>query len=355
MTNIQMTNDKNNRMTNIQNPNVKTEKKYFLFLSFEHLTFDIRHLTFVIRPAQSMLEYCLFIALILAALAGMQTYGKRGLAAALKSTADKMGMQQAGESGYNATQSLFLQAVAPANVSGENIMAGYEQKTLKNRQYNSTKVSTTTTQFSGTSGSDVSIDAQANAPLSSLYNATQNVVVDPAARVIPGSIYCWNVSGASTNCDQQTDGYMTNGPVAYCTLTSDGSGAHVPACEWVPLAYCWESCNKGAVLCSDSGPNQYCPPYCTSSASATGPEADCPWYAAGVICWLKSGSGWDQQAHCSDKTQNNQNYQCRATVNSKVNVVDCFSGVAKWSINNNVCYSLVNSAMKVDCETGNPL
>jgi len=74
MTNIQMTNDKNNRMTNIQNPNVKTEKKYFLFLSFEHLKFDIRYLTFVIRSGQSAAEYALFIAAVTAALLCMQLY-----------------------------------------------------------------------------------------------------------------------------------------------------------------------------------------------------------------------------------------------------------------------------------------
>jgi len=93
MTNIQMTNDKNNRMTNIQNPNVKTEKKCFLFLSFEHLTFDIRHLTFVIfKRAQVSVEYLIVLAaLIIAVIWGVNRNLKGSIMGLFNASGDAIG------------------------------------------------------------------------------------------------------------------------------------------------------------------------------------------------------------------------------------------------------------------------
>ena len=41
--------------------------------------------------AQSLMEYCLLIGILALALAGMQTYARRGVQAVIKTTADKVG------------------------------------------------------------------------------------------------------------------------------------------------------------------------------------------------------------------------------------------------------------------------
>ena len=116
------------------------------------------------KKTQSIVEYLLFIGVIVMAFSLMQVYGKRGLQAVVKTQADTLGGQQDNQMSLNKTQvdwfNARYQGDAPV-VKGKNSMVSGANVTVKDGKYSGTDVSVTSTSFSGASVSGIEENEEA--------------------------------------------------------------------------------------------------------------------------------------------------------------------------------------------------
>lgn len=104
---------------------------------------------------QSVLEYCLFISIVVALLAAMQLYGKRGLNSSLKKAGDTLGFQMKTEAGYtNETERQFAYE-RNAKTTGKNVIKSASKQSIKDGQITTAKASYTETSFQGATVSRV--------------------------------------------------------------------------------------------------------------------------------------------------------------------------------------------------------
>jgi hypothetical protein len=183
----------------------------------------------ILKISQSIVEYVVFVGVIVAALAVMQLYAKRGIQATLKAGADTVGGQTDSVVTTNGTQQAWI-ASMDTNMTGNNAIRGVEQTTVNKGKYSKTEVSSSSTDFGGASISDVVEDKSAQA-----VRTPGAVMPYPDSCSLPYSQVNYDYS-SSLNCFRLTQvryGYLWTESVD-CNSTpvwTDASGNPSPTNE----------------------------------------------------------------------------------------------------------------------------
>jgi len=100
------------------------------------------------KPAQSIMEYCLFVGIIALALATMQTYARRGVQAVIKVTADQMGNHTSAQS-FEETKTWVKDYGRPLNTQGVTRVNSVKEQKFDDGAYTTREISTQTSETKG--------------------------------------------------------------------------------------------------------------------------------------------------------------------------------------------------------------
>jgi hypothetical protein len=100
--------------------------------------------------SQSLVEYSMFIAVVLVVFMGMRTYAQRGLQAHVKKTADQLVPHDEAAAVYTEEQAKWLSQIKPENLQGTTTLRSASKEQVKDNVYKNAKGSYSLNKFHGT-------------------------------------------------------------------------------------------------------------------------------------------------------------------------------------------------------------